>query len=141
MWIETISYKGYDDTPYTEDFCFNISRAELAKMNYSVEGGMEGLLKRISQEKDNVKLYNLFENLIDHAYGRKSLDQKRFEKSPEILADFKQSEAYSEFIIKLLGDAKYAVKVIKAILPESNISEEELSKVTAELMPATSGVM
>lgn len=141
MWIETITYKGYDDAIYTEDFCFNISRAELIKMNYSVSGGMEGLLKRICQEKDNVKLYKLFEDLIDKAYGRKSLDGKRFEKSPEILQEFKQSEAYSEFIVKLMQDPKYAVKAVQGMLPASDVSDEELARVTADLMPNTAGNM
>lgn len=139
MWIETITYKGYDDTSYTEDFCFNISRAELIKMNYSVSGGMKELLKRIYQEKDNVKLYKLFEDLIDMSYGRKSLDGKRFEKSTEILNEFKQSEAYSEFIIKLMQDAKYAAKVVRGILPETDVSDEELARVTADLMPNSMG--
>lgn len=141
MWIETITYKGYDDTEYTEEFCFHISQAELAKMNYSVEGGMKNLLKRIYQTKDNVELYNLFEKLIDMGYGRKSLDQKRFEKSPEILAEFKQTEAYSQFIIKLLQDSKYALKVINGMLPGKDASEEEIARATAELMPAASGAV
>lgn len=141
MWIETITYKGYDGTEYTEEFCFHISQAELAKMNYSVEGGMQNLLKRIYQTKSSVELYKLFENLIDLSYGRKSLDQKRFEKSPEILAEFKQSEAYSEFIMKLLQDSKYALKVINGMLPGKDVSDEEVARVTAELMPAASGAV
>lgn len=135
MFVETITYKGYNGETYTEDFMFNISEAELIKMNYTTPGGMKEFLTRITKEKDTVKLYNNFENLLLMSYGRVSLDGKRFEKNEVMREEFKQTDAYSKLIMKLLGDAKHAAKFVQGIMPENSISDAEVSRVTAEVLP------
>lgn len=136
MFVETITYKGYNGETYTEDFMFNLSEAELIKMNYTTPGGMKEFLTRISKEKDTVKLYNNFENLLLMSYGRISLDGKRFEKSAAMREELQQSDAYSKLLKKLLGDAKYAAKFVQGIMPENSISDADVSRVTAEVLPA-----
>lgn len=137
MFVETITYKGYNGETYTEDFMFNLSEAELIKMNYTTPGGMKEFLTRISKEKDTVKLYNSFENLLLMSYGRVSLDGKRFEKSDAMREELQQSDAYSKLLTKLLGDAKYAAKFVQGIMPENTISDADVSRVTAEVLPAS----
>lgn len=116
MIKETIKYTDYNGEEREEDFYFNLSRAEIIKMNYSYEGGLEGLIQKIVKEKDTVKIYKMFTDILFMAYGEKSADGKRFIKSEEISTAFIQTEAYSELIMKLIQDADYAAKFVNGII-------------------------
>ena len=47
----------------------------------------------------------------------KSDDGKYNRKSPELLADFKATQAYSELIMELLSDTDKAIAFINGIIP------------------------
>lgn len=119
MYKETITFTDYDGTVRTEDFYFNLTKQEVFKMDVCEDGGMIKSLEKIIQESSGKRLYERFESIIDSAYGEKSLDGRRFQKSPEILEKFKQTEAYSDLIIHLVSDTDYAVKFINSILPKA----------------------
>lgn len=117
MLKETITYTDYDGNVRTEDFYFNLNKAELVEMEMSTKGGLEGMIKKIIAEKDSARIVSIFKDIICKAYGEKSLDGKHFRKSPELLADFVQTEAYSELFMKLAYDADAASKFINGIIP------------------------
>ena len=117
MLKKTITYVDYDGNSRTEDFYFNISRAEYIKMemdNY----GLEQMMQRIAQELDSRKLYALFSEIILMAYGEKSPDGKRFVKTQEMKDAFVQSEAYSELIMDMFKDDN-AAAFFKGIAPKN----------------------
>ena len=58
-------------------------------------------------------------DLILKAYGEKSLDGKRFIKSPEISVAFSQTEAYSKFFMELVTDPDAAAAFVNGIAPAS----------------------
>lgn len=118
MYAETIKYTDYNGNEREEVFHFNISKAEVIKLQHSVNGGFESYLNKIIAAQDIKAIEETFESIIILAYGEKSLDGKRFMKSKEISEAFIQSEAYSELLMHLLTDADYASKFINAILPE-----------------------
>lgn len=118
MLKETIKYTDYNGEEREEDFYFNLSRAEIIDMDYSIEGGLRQLLERIVQTKDTVQIYKMFTNIIFKAYGEKSPDGKRFIKSTELSESFIQTEAYSELIMHILSDPEYAAKFVNAIVPK-----------------------
>lgn len=118
MYKETIKYTDYNGNEREEDFHFNISKAEVIKLQHSVNGGFESYLKKIIAAQDVKAIEETFESIIKLAYGEKSLDGKRFMKSKEITEAFVQSEAYSELLMHLLTDADYASMFINKILPE-----------------------
>lgn len=118
MLKKTITYTDYDGNSRTEDFWFNLSKAEIIRLEFSESGGMEKLLNKMIAEQDSKKLMNMFETLILTAYGEKSGDGKRFIKSEELSTAFKQTEAYSELIVELLSDEKSASEFVNKVMPQ-----------------------
>lgn len=130
MLKKTIKYTDFDGNEQTEDFYFNLTKAELMEMNLSASGGLEKKLQRIINERDVTKIAEIFKDLILHAYGKKSDDGKRFIKNEEIKAEFAQTEAYSELFMELLGDTNASVAFIKGIVPKDIQSELDKQDLT-----------
>lgn len=122
MIKETITYTDYNGNERTEDFWFHLSKAELTKMELSTTGGLSEYLKRIIDAQDGKTLVTIFEDLILKSYGEKSADGKRFIKSKELSEAFKQTEAYSNFFMKLATDDEAAIKFINGVVP-ADLSE------------------
>lgn len=117
MLKKTITYVDYDGNTRTEDFFFNLSKAELTEMELSTTGGLEAMLNRIIAARDGARIIALFKDLILRSYGEKSLDGKRFIKSKELSDAFSQTEAYVELFMELSTDADKASEFVKGILP------------------------
>lgn len=117
MLKKTITYTDYDGMERTEDFYFNLSKAELAEMEASVDGGMEKFIKKIIAEKSTTKIFAMFKDLVLRSYGEKTLDGKRFVKSKELSEAFSQTEAYSELVMSLIEDSEAAAAFVQGILP------------------------
>ena len=119
MIKKTISYTDYDGNERTEDFYFNLSKAELIEMDVSSTGGLQKLLQKITQEQDGQRIFEMFKRIILKSYGEKSLDGKHFVKSSALSEAFAQTEAYSELVMELLSDEKVAAAFILGVVPES----------------------
>ena len=117
MLKKTITYIDYNGVERTEDFYFNLSEAELFEMNYTAPGGLETRLRNIIQAKDVPSIIAIFKEIILKAYGIKSEDGKRFIKSPEVTAEFQQTEAFSQLYVELATDDVKAAAFIKGIMP------------------------
>lgn len=119
MIHKTITYTDYNGTERTEDFYFNLSKAELIELETSVPGGISETINRITQTQDVPAITKLFKKIILLAYGEKSADGKRFIKSEELSKEFSQTEAYSELFTDLVlsGDANKAAEFINGLLP------------------------
>ena len=119
MYKITETYTDYDDNQRTEDFYFNYSQAELADMQFSVPGGLAGMIDKIIKTNDTPELVKLFRELIQKAYGEKSNDGRRFIKSPELTKEFTETVAYSQIYIRLATDSKAAQEFINKVVPKS----------------------
>ena len=117
MYKKSIKYVDYDGNEREEDFYFNINKAELAEMELSTSGGLEKMITRIINEKDNREIVKLFKQLITMSYGKKSDDGRRFIKSPELSKEFTETEAFSELFMELAGDADAAAAFVNGIVP------------------------
>lgn len=117
MLKKTITYEDYDGNKRTEDFYFNLSKAEIMEMELSVSGGMTQMLNRIVAEQDSEKIIKTFKEIILKAYGEKSPDGKRFIKSEELSTAFSQTEAFSQLFMELATDADAAAKFVNGIIP------------------------
>lgn len=121
-----MTYTDYNGEERTEDFYFNLTKAELAEMHLLQEGGLVEFIQKVINEQNIAKLTEMFKDLILKAYGEKSLDGKRFVKSKEISDAFSQTEAYSDLFISLL-QANNAVDFLKGIIPK-DLAEAEIVK-------------
>ena len=117
MLKKTITYEDYDGNKRTEDFYFNLSKAEIMEMELGVSGGMTQMLNRIIAEQDSEKIIKTFKEIILKAYGEKSPDGKRFIKSEELSTAFSQTEAFSQLFMELATDADAAAKFVNGIIP------------------------
>lgn len=117
MLKKTVTYTDYNGVERTEDFYFNLSKAEAAEMELSVDGGLSQMLENIVKAKDNKQIITIFKEIILKSYGEKSQDGKRFIKSKEISEAFSQTEAYSELFMELALNEKAATEFINGVLP------------------------
>lgn len=131
MYKRTIKYIDYDGNERTEDFYFNLSKAELMEMEMSIDGGMKAMLEKIISAQDTKKIIEMFKNILLKSYGEKSDDGKRFIKSPELSKAFTETEAYSILFMELAHDAGKAAEFINGIIPSGLKPNEK----TAEIKP------
>ena len=117
MLKETRTYTDYDGVERTEDFYFALSKAELAEMELSTDGGMQSMIERIINSKDNKKIVEIFKEILLKSYGEKSDDGKRFVKSPELSKAFSETPVYSDMFMELATDEAKASAFIDGILP------------------------
>lgn len=121
MLKKTITYTDYNDVKRTEDFYFNLSKAELSEMEFSVDGGYAEMAKKIAETQNAPELVKLFKEFILKAYGEKSADGRRFmkvdEKGNPLSIAFSQTEAYSELFMELASDAEAAANFFKGVIP------------------------
>lgn len=118
MIKKTMTFTDYDGNKRTEDFWFNLNKAEVAKMELGTIGGIQKMIERLVQEQDSARIVEIFDQMICCSYGKKSPDGKRFIKSPELLEEFKQTEAYSDLFVELLGNPDMAAAFFNEILPK-----------------------
>ena len=118
MLKKTITSVDYDGNTRTEDFYFNLSKAELAEMEMSVDGGVSKMIEKIVESNDNQKIVKYFKEFILKSYGKKSLDGRRFMKSQEISDEFSQTEAYSQLFMELATDAEKASEFVNGVIPK-----------------------
>ena len=118
MLKKTIPYTDYNGLERTEDFYFNLSRAEVATMELSTAGGLAEMIQKIITSQDAPQIVKVFKDLILASYGEKSADGKRFIKDPELTKAFEQTEAYSNLFMELATDANAASAFVNGIMPK-----------------------
>lgn len=117
MLTKVIPYKDYNGEDQKFTAYFHLSKAELLQWELSEDGGLKARLERIIDSKDVPAIAKTFEEIIEKSYGVKSPDGKRFIKSKELLDEFKQTEAYSDFYMELATNDKAAIAFVKAVIP------------------------
>ena len=125
MLKKTITYTDYDGTERNEDFWLNLSKTELAKLDAELPGGVLGVLRKIIDKKDRKALVDFIETLILRSYGEKTLDGKRFVKTPEMAEEFMQTPAYDELFMSILSDTDSQTSFINGVIPQSMAKEIE----------------
>lgn len=131
MLKKTITYTDYNGNSRTEDFYFNLSKAEIAGMELSATGGLEKTLTNMVENQDGKQIMETIRDLILNSYGEKSVDGRRFVKSKEMSEAFAQTEAYSELFMELVLDADKSAAFVKGIIPSVTVSEMK----TADVIP------
>ena len=121
MLKKTIKYNDFNGMERTEDFYFNLTKAEVMEMEMSTAGGLAEMIQRIVAAQDAPAIIKIFKDLILKAYGEKSPDGKRFMKEDDmgrpLCKNFEQTEAYSILFMELATDADAAAKFVNGIVP------------------------
>lgn len=138
MLKKTITYTDYNGVERTEDFYFNLTMAELTKMELGIKGGLGNMLKKIIMAQDTPAIINVIEDLLQKSYGVKTSDGKGFRKTKEALEDFMSTEAYSILYMELVSDDEAAAKFVKAIIP-ADLAQKVNEMPAAVLMQQING--
>lgn len=133
MIKKRITYADYDGVERTEDFYFNLSKAELAEREMTTAGSFTGALQKMVDAKDLTELAKLFKSLILSSYGEKTPDGKRFVKSEEISIAFSQTPAYEQLFMELLNNAEAAAEFAEGLLPADWVKQVKEQKPTLTL--------
>lgn len=131
MYNKTVTYKDYKGNTRTEDFYFNLNKAELVELELSTKGGLTVMMDRIIAAQDNATLFKIFKDLVSKSYGVLSDDGRKFVKSQEVLDDFMQTEAYSIIFSELATNAEAAAEFFNNVIPQNlakELAEEEANK-------------
>jgi hypothetical protein len=118
MLKKTVTYIDFDGNERTEDFYFNLTKAEIAEMEFSTQGGLTRFLNKIVAEQNHKRIVEAFKDLVIRSYGEKSPDGRRFIKTQEVKDNFSQTEAYSQIFMELAMDAEAAAAFVNGIVPQ-----------------------
>ena len=123
MLKKTMTYTDYNGVERTEDFYFNLSKAEIMELELGTTGGFAEMITKVVAAKDQAEIIKIFKGLILKAYGEKGADGKRFIKSDAISEAFSQTEAYSQLFMELATDAEAAAAFVNGIVP-ADVSQQ-----------------
>lgn len=135
MLKKTIKYTDYNGRERSEDFYFNLSKAEIAEMELTTPGGLQNMLSRFIKAEDQPSLFKVFKEFILKTYGERDVDGKRFIKNNgELAKAFVETEAYSELFIELISSPNAMSDFVLAVIPADMAAKmpkdpEELSKI------------
>ena len=130
MYKRTLTFKDFNGNERTEDYYFHFSKAELLEMEMGKTGGLENYVNKIVKTQDTPELMKVFKELLLKSYGEKSLDGRRFVKSPELSEAFSQTEAYSMLFMELATDDEKAAEFVNNVIPSD--LKDEVAKMEAE---------
>ena len=71
MLKKAITYTDYNGVVRTEDFYFNLSRAEVTELQLSEKGGYDKMIENIVNAEDNKAIFENFKKIILKSYGVK----------------------------------------------------------------------
>lgn len=119
MFKKTITYKDFNGQQRTEDFYFNLTEAEVIEwLTTNTDATLDEVLNQMRKKSDISGLLSATKDLIYRSYGEKSVDGRRFVKTPEVKASFMETNAYSALFMELCTDAEKSAEFLNNIIPE-----------------------
>lgn len=136
MYKKTMTYEDFLGQTRTEDFYFNLTKAEIIEwLSTNADYTLDQVIEHMSKKMDVKGLMEATKQLIYMAYGEISLDGRRFAKNKEVKDNFMETNAYSDLFMELATDAKAAAEFFNGIIPKD--LAEEVDKLTKEHPDAT----
>lgn len=132
MYKKTITYEDYNGEKRTEDFYFDLTKTEAMKLNLGIVGGLEAYMNRCLQRMDVPAILDLFEKVVLKAYGEKTADGRRFEKSEKLSIEFTQTRAYDELFQEIFNNPEKATEFMEGILPADAVAAAKAQQASLE---------
>lgn len=133
MVKKTIKYTDWNGTEREEDFYFNLTKTELAHMQYEQDGDYATRIRNIIRAKDTAAIMKIFESIVLSAYGEKSEDGRRFIKSPEIAKAFTETPAYDQLYFELISDADQFSDFVNRLVPSDLAAKMDEMKASGKI--------
>lgn len=134
MYKKTLTYEDFDGEEITEDFYFNLNKAEIIEHDDLIEAiaryGKRAEKKDEFGSKDMKTMMSYIKELMFLSYGEKSEDGRRFVKSEEILTDFINSNAFPDIYMEILTDETVATEFVEGVCSSvlKDVDPAELQK-------------
>jgi hypothetical protein len=129
MLKKTIAFTDVDGNAATETHYFNLTTADLIKMQMREGEGFQDYLNRIIESGDGQAIIDTFEKILRLAYGVRSADGK-FTKPAGAFDEFMASEAYSELFMELVTNAQKSAEFIRGVVPSDLAAKVEQAQNT-----------
>jgi hypothetical protein len=127
MLKKTITFPDLDGNMLTEDFYFNLNKAEVVEIGFT---DMQKQLTELLETENMSEILKVIRGMLATAVGRRSEDGRRFIKSQEISDDFTQSEAFSELFFEMMKyDEKQVNEFFLGMLPASLVDDVKAQQV------------
>lgn len=135
MLKKTITFEDFEGNTVTEDFYFNLTKAELMELEVSEKGGFAEAMQDIIKAGDGGQIIAGFKKILLMSVGKRRGNS--FIKNQEIREDFEGSPAFSELFMQLATDAQAGAEFVNAVIPKdlSKQVQGQLPLPTAEPEP------
>lgn len=130
MIKKTVSYENFNGDKVTKDLYFNLTKFEATEFALDLpdeitsEVSKEGAnaanmdsVSKIVQKLGGKGIIDFIRKLVLKAYGIKSEDGERFEKSEKISTEFSQTMAFDTLMMELLTNDEEASRFINGVIP------------------------
>ena len=131
MFRKTFKYQDFNGVTREETKLFNLTEAEMMQLTMKYPAGVDVYIKDIMERKDSVAMAKFFTEFIDLTYGEKSADGYTFVKTPELLARFKATQAYSDLFMSFFTEPNAIPEFVYGVMPAK--IQAELKKNEAEV--------
>lgn len=134
MLKKVIKYTDLEGKPVEDEFYFHLSINDLLAWSEDTQGGLLEELERVSKSDHGPTVLATFRKILARSVGRKSEDNKSFEKDPKTTSAFINSDAYSSLLFEMLQNATSAAEFVNAVIPkELRDRLQEMGNSTAQL--------
>lgn len=135
MLRKEVKYTNYNGEADMDVCYFNLTKAELGKLQMHMDGKFLDHLQLLVEGKHIESLYDFFYNLLLDSYGEKDATGKKFIKNAQIREDFENSIAFSELLMQTISSAEAMSSFVRQILPPDMMTAA--GDVDAKVIPAT----
>lgn len=135
MIKKEITFENLDGEKVTRNFWFNLNKAELAKMQVRHQDFQSYIQAAI--DSDNMeRIIAVFDELLSLSYGVRDEDGVTFKKSEDLWDAFKNSDAYSELFVELLGNPNETGKFFAGLVPSQYREgvQDAMKKATSDVL-------
>lgn len=102
MIKKTVKYIDLNGAEQTEDFFFNLNKAEAIKLTARAGGDITAFAEYLAETKNLEAMVTFIQDMILMSVGVKDPDGRKFIKNDDIRADFENSIAFAELFEELL---------------------------------------
>ena len=122
MLKKTMTYHNIDGEPVTRDFYFNMTKAELLKLEFSEDAGFSKKIERIQKtDAKGGEILETYDDILRHSYGIRRGEE--FVKPAGAFEEFQMTEAYSDLLFEIATDAVKAANFTNGVMPASLMAE------------------
>lgn len=120
MITKNITFEDLNGNEITQQFHFNLSKAELIAMQTRDKGGFDRKLRQIAESQDVKGMIDTIEEFILMSYGEKAEDGISFIKvrnGVRLAENFKNTDAYSVLFMELANSPEALTEFLTGIMP------------------------